>query len=167
MISTPAWRGRPRPRKFRVRLLTLLITIMSLSGPRSLAQDLNPPASRAALEQTVRDYVGLYRRETLVQWKTLFHPSLTVAHPRDDGFIRVRGLEEFYDAQKDYFETGRKFSERLENVRIEEGRRIARVTADFIFVDGGVESRGKLGLHLVESREGWKIVAIVFSYDKP
>ncbi|HXE90002.1 MAG TPA: nuclear transport factor 2 family protein [Terriglobales bacterium] len=135
--------------------------------PFMLADDLNPPASRAALEQTVRDYVALYRRETLEQWKTLFHPLLTVAHPRDDGSIRVRNLEEFYGAQKGYFETGRRVSERLENVRIEEGRRIARVTADFIFVDEGEESRGKLGLHLVESTEGWKIVAIVFSYDKP
>ena len=145
---------------------TLVLILLSALCPLAPAQDLNPPDSHKALEKTVRDYVGLYRRETLEQWKTLFHPLLTVAHPRDDGSIRVRNLEEFYGAQRDYFETGRKFNERLENVRIEEGRRIARVTADFIFADEGEESRGKLGLHLVESKEGWKIVAIVFSYDK-
>jgi len=54
-------------------------------------------------------------------------------------------------------------SERLENVRIDEGSRSARVSADFVFVDQGQESRGKLGLHLVETRDGWKITAVAFS----
>jgi hypothetical protein len=121
---------------------------------------------RAALEKVVADYVGLYARPSLDRWKTLFHPSLVVAHPTEDGTIRARGLDEFFKAQKDYFDTGRKISERLENVRIEEGRKIARVGADFVFVDEGQESRGRLGLHLVETKDGWKITAIVFSYDR-
>ena len=121
---------------------------------------------RTAIEKAVADYVGLYARHSLDRWKSLFHPSLVVAHPREDGTIRVRGLEEFFKAQKDYFDTGRKIGERLENVRVEEGRRIARVSADFVFVDEGQESRGKLGLHLVGTNDGWKITAIVFSYDQ-
>ena len=124
------------------------------------------PIDTSASEDLGADYVGLYARPSLDRWKTLFHPSLVVAHPTEDGTIRARGLDEFFKAQKDYFDTGRKISERLENVRIEEGRKIARVSADFVFVDEGQESRGRLGLHLVETRDGWKITAIVFSYDR-
>ena len=58
------------------------------------------------------------------------------------------------------------FSERLENVRVDEGRRIARVVADFVFMDEGEEHPGTLGLHLVQDRDAWKIVAILFSYDE-
>jgi hypothetical protein len=125
-----------------------------------------PTGSHRALEKVVSDYVGLYGRPTLDRWKTLFHPALVVTYPAEDGGVRARGLEEFFKAQKDYFETGRRVSERLENVRIDEGWRIARVSADFVFVDEGRESRGKLGLHLVETEDGWKITAIVFSYDR-
>lgn len=120
---------------------------------------------RAAIERVVADYVGLYAGRTLERWKALFDPALSVASPQDDGTIKVRNIAEFYGRQKDYFATGRRISERLENVRIDEGRRIARVSADFVFVDEGEESRGKLGLHLAEGNDGWKVVAIVFSYD--
>jgi len=125
-----------------------------------------PADARAAVERVVADYVGLYTRSTLDQWKTLFHDSLVVAYPMKEGGIRTRGLEEFFKMQKDRFETGRDMSERLENVRIDHGRRMARVSADFVFVDEGRQNPGKLGLHLVESQDGWKITAIVFSYDK-
>jgi hypothetical protein len=139
------------------------------AGGAGLAAPAEPQAasqSRAAIERIVAEYVGLYARPTLDRWRTLFHESLVVAHPTDNGGIRTRHLDEFFKAQKDYFETGRKVSERLENVRIDEGRRMALVGADFVFVDEGEESRGRLGLHLVETSDGWKITAIVFSYDK-
>lgn len=123
--------------------------------------------SRAAIDKVVADYVALYAAPTLDRWKALFHPRLTVTFPAEGGAIRARSLEEFFTAQKDYFATGRTISERLEHVRVDEGRRIARVAADFVFVDEGKESRGKLGLHLVEGKDGWKIVAIIFSYDLP
>lgn len=132
-----------------------------------------PPAvspaapAEAALRQVVADYVGLYRAETLERWKELFHPSLTVADPRPDGSVRVRGLEEFYAGQKAGFAAGRIGGERLENVRVDPGRRIARVTADFIFTGEGTDSRGRLGLHLVQEGARWRIVAIVYSYDRP
>ncbi|MCI0355888.1 MAG: nuclear transport factor 2 family protein [Acidobacteria bacterium] len=142
----------------------LAILFLLLASAVATAQ--NAPASKAALDQAVRDYVGLYRTETLAEWKKLFHPQLTVVFPDGKGAVVVRNLEQFYGAQANYLPKRKSVSERLENVRIEEGRRIARVVADFIFVDEGVESRGKLGLHLVEGSEGWKIVGIVFSYDK-
>ncbi len=145
----------------------VLLAVMPIAGGRGAAAPGAAAASRQAIEKVVSDYVGLYTATTLDRWKALFHPGLTVASPQDNGGVRVRGLEEFFKAQKDYFATGRRIGERLENVRIEEGRRIARVTADFVFVDEGEESRGKLGLHLAEGRGGWQMVAIIFSYDRP
>lgn len=121
--------------------------------------------SRESLDQVLKDYIGLYRKDTLDRWKTLFHPSVMVFFPAEDGAINVRNLEEFYERQKNYFAKRKSISERLENVQILEGNRIARVTADFIFIDEGAENPGKLGLHLVEGKDGWKIVAVLFSYD--
>ena len=149
-----------RRKRIRISLLLGCVAVL-LCAPWAQPQ----ASDRAEIERLVADYVGLYAGNTLEAWNALFHPALTVASPKADGTIQVRGLEEFFAAQKSYFATGRKISERLENVRIEEGRRIARVTADFIFVDEGQERRGKLGLHAAKGNDGWKIVGIVFSYD--
>jgi hypothetical protein len=126
-----------------------------------------PPGdpARAAVDRLVADYIGLYSGPTIDRWRTLFHPAVVVAFPDEDGSIRTRTLDEFVTRQKNYFATGRRISERLDNVRIDMGRRIARVSADFIFVDEGDERPGRLGLHLVEGKDGWKIVAVLFSYD--
>jgi len=146
-------------------ILTATVAFLSCAVPSPLAAAAT--TAEEALRAVVADYVGLYRADTLERWKELFHPGLTVADPRPDGTVRVRGLEEFYAVQKSGFAAGRIGGERLENVRIEAGRRIARVTADFIFTGEGTDSRGKLGLHLVQDGAGWKIAAIVFSYDRP
>ena len=121
--------------------------------------------ARAAVERVVADYIGLYAGPTIDRWRTLFHPAVVVAFPDEDGSIRTRTLDEFVARQKNYFATGRRISERLENVRIDMGRRIARVSADFIFIDQGEERPGKLGLHLAEGKDGWRIVAVLFAYD--
>ena len=168
--SRARWTGTSSVRRNAVAALVLLVgglvpgAICLAAAPAE-----TPPArdSRAALEKAVADYVGLYTRSTLDRWRSLFHPAVIVAYPREDGGIKTRGLDEFFKAQKDYFETGRAVSERLEHVRIEAGFRIARVSADFVFVDEGDESRGRLGLHLVEGADGWKITSVVFAYDKP
>jgi hypothetical protein len=133
--------------------------------PRAPAAGVTAVEARAAVDRVVADYVGLYASSTLDRWRTLFHPSLTVASPSSDGTILVRDLDRFVDAQRSYLATGRAIAERLENVRVEMGRRIARVSADFVLVEDGAEQAGKLGLHLVEGRDGWRIVAIVFAYD--
>jgi hypothetical protein len=140
----------------------------SPESPRAIAANISANTearSDRSAEAVVRDYVGLYTRDTLDQWKKLFHPGLVVAFPGEEGTARTRGLEAFFKAQKNHFASGRKIGERLENVRVDQGNRIARVSADFIFSDDGKDSTGKLGLHLVETRDGWKITAIVFSYD--
>lgn len=150
-------------------LFLCLVLFPAGASPAESRADQSGPAeeSALALERVIHDYIALYARETLGEWKKLFHPALSVAHAAPDGAIRVRNLDEFFAAQKGYFETGRAISERLENVHVAPGRRIARVTADFVFVDAGEERRGTLGLHLAEGQDGWKIVALLFSYDQP
>jgi SnoaL-like domain len=143
----------------------LLLSIVFLASTLVLADEVNSGESKEALHKVLKDYIGLYRADSLDQWKLLFHPSVTVVFPADDGNTNVRNLEEFFQRQKNYFATRKSISERLENMQIFEGKRIARVVADFIFVDEGVEKSGKLGLHLVEGNDGWKIVAVVFSYN--
>src|SRR5262245_48846139 len=140
----------------KTRCIVMMLLLSAVAGIAS--------ATDPALEKVIRDYVGLYRQDSLEEWKKLFHPSLTVAHPGDDGAIRVRNLEEFYNAQKEYFPKRKSISERLENVQIHESKRMARVLADFVFIDEGVESPGTIGLHLISGKEGWKIVAIAFAY---
>ncbi|HMK24376.1 MAG TPA: hypothetical protein VK466_18740 [Terriglobales bacterium] len=117
------------------------------------------------LQKLVANYIGLYTKPTLTDWRKLFHPSLTVVNPNRDGSIAIRSLAEFYSAQEQRFASGRRINERLENVSISTGNRIGRINADFIFSDEGVSRRGKLGLHAIRDKEGWKIVAIIFSYD--
>jgi hypothetical protein len=142
----------------------LLLSVL-LSAAMLRVAGASPDPARAAVDRLVADYIGLYAAPTLDRWRELFHTSVVVAFPDEDGSIRTRSLEEFVSRQKNYFATGRRISERLENVRVDMGRRIARVSADFIFVDDGEERPGKLGLHLAEGREGWRIVAVLFSYD--
>lgn len=149
----------------RLRFPFLLALASFAFGHAYAAEDAPADLAHSAVEQLVADYIGLYTGPTLERWRTLFHPAVIVAYPDDDGTIRTRTLDEFVTRQKDYFATGRRISERLENVRIDMGRRIARVSADFIFVDEGEERPGKLGLHLAEGNDGWKIVAVLFAYD--
>jgi hypothetical protein len=137
------------------------MAMMSLAGAQTARADV----AGDAVDRVVADYVGLYAAPTLDRWQSLFDPAVLIASPDDDGSIRTRTLAEFVTRQRNYFATGRRISERLENVRVDLGRRIARVSADFIFMDEGEERPGKLGLHLVEGKDGWKIVAVIFSYD--
>jgi hypothetical protein len=145
-------------------VLLATIAVTSFHAVPATADSSTDPA-RAAVDRLVADYIGLYARPTLDRWQTLFHPAVVVAFPDDDGSILTRTLDEFVTRQKNYFATGRRISERLENVRVDMGRRIARVSADFIFVDEGEERSGKLGLHVAEGNEGWRIVAVLFSYN--
>jgi hypothetical protein len=144
-------------------LIALLFAWIALAC--GAAAHASTEGDRAAVDRIVADYIGLYSGPTLEPWSQLFHPAVVVAFPGDDGAIVTRTRAEFVLRQKNYFATGRKISERLENLRVDMGRRIARVSADFVFVDEGEERPGKLGLHLAEGEDGWKIVAVLFAYD--
>lgn len=132
------------------------------------AQSANRPARSASgstVERVIADYTALYNANDLEEWRKLFHPDLVVASPADDGSTSVRNLKQFYSAQKKAFDAGTKMSERLQKIAVEPGNRIAQVAADFIFTSNGKPSRGQIGLHMVQGKEGWRITAIVYSYD--
>jgi len=131
---------------------------LSLAGAQLSATDAN-------LKQVVADYVGLYRRDSLPQWRGLFLSSFTVASTVADGSVRLRGLDEFYSAQERYFGSGRAIQETLENLAIERKGRLASVWADFVLSDEGQKSRGKLCLQLIEEKGSWRIQSLVFAYD--
>jgi hypothetical protein len=118
-----------------------------------------------AVGRVVKDYVGLYRRETLDRWRELFLPTFTAASTRPDGTLNLRGLDEFFAAQKRYLDSGRAIGEELENVRIERSGRLASVWADFVLHDEAETSRGRLVLLLVDEKGAFKIHALMFSYD--
>lgn len=147
----------------KFRIFTALILIFGAGVVSFAGQD----SSNDALQKTINDYIRLYTKDTLDQWRTLFHPSVVIFFPAEDGTITVRNLDEFVERQRNYFATRKSIRERLENVQILRGRKIARVAADFIFIDEGQERAGKLGLHLVEGENGWKIVSVLFSYNNP
>jgi SnoaL-like domain len=152
----------------RTMSLVFAAIAVALAHTATATPATSPPGgtSRATVDRVLADYIGLYTGPTIDRWRGLFHPAVVVASPDDDGSIRTRTLDEFVARQQSYFATGRRISERLENVRIDMGRRIARVSADFIFVDEGEERPGKLGLHLAEGKDGWQIVAVLFAYDE-
>ena len=85
------------------------------------------------LRRVVDDYVGLYRRESLPEWRKLFLPSFVAGSARAEGQIQLRTLDEFYEAQRKYLETGRAIKETLENVRLDRhgppGQRVGRLRA--------------------------------------
>ncbi len=148
-------------------LIALLAALPPVAAPSHGMSESDESASRAAIDRLLSDYTGLYAADTLDRWSRLLHPALSVAYSDASGAVRVLDRDQFLRRQRDHFASGRRISERLENVRVETGRRIARVTADFVFVSDGEERRGALGLHLVKDGDDWTIVAILFSYDGP
>ena len=125
-----------------------------------------PSETEPELRRVVADYVGLYRRETLPQWRTLFLPSFSVASANADGTARLRNLDEFYGAQERYLASGRAIKEELFNLAIERKGRLASVWADFVLTDEDGKSRGKLVLLLIEEKGEWRIHSLMFAYDE-
>jgi hypothetical protein len=142
----------------------LLLVLIAGTGTVAFAPGGEPHDPE--LRRVLQDYVGLYRADRLEDWAALLHDGLSVADPRPDGTIRIRDKSAFLATQRDRFASGHRIGERLEALRVDEGRSIARVSGDFVFVEDGQERRGRLGLHLSRARDGWRIVAILFSYDQ-
>jgi SnoaL-like protein len=144
----------------RIALALLLALTVTGATPAPAA----PPASDEAVRRAVSDYVGLYRGQTLERWRALFLPGFTAAHVGDDGAVRQRTLEEFYQAQKRYFDTGKSIREDLENVRVERQGALASVWADFVLTEDGEKSRGRLVLLLIEDHGVFRIHSLMFQY---
>jgi hypothetical protein len=140
------------------------LTFLGALSVSWVAGDARGQATDEDLSRVVADYVGLYRRDTLARWRELFLPSFTVASTNADGSVNLRTLEEFYQAQQRYLESGRPIEEKLENLRVHRQGRLASVWADFVLTDSGEERRGRLVLLLIEDRGGFRIHSLMFSY---
>jgi hypothetical protein len=126
------------------------------------------PASNdvQAVRRVVDDYIGLYTKERLQEWKTLFLPAFTATYTNADGTVSVRTLDEFYDSQRAGFAKG-PMSETLHDLRIIREGRLAHAFAGFDFTSGGRTRRGQLMLLLIESKGEFRIAALTFSYYQP
>jgi SnoaL-like protein len=138
--------------------LALVLAVLQAASPA-------PAPTDEGLRRTVTDYVGLYRRESLDRWRTLFLPTFTATYTRADGTVRVRTLDEFFTAQHGYLSSGRAIKEELENLAIDRRGKLATAWADFVLDEEGEKIRGKLVLLLVADRGDWRIQALMFSYD--
>jgi hypothetical protein len=143
------------------RLVRIAAAILLLS---STAVGQTPPASGTdPVQKLVDDYIGLYRKDTLERWKTLFVPGFTASYTNDDGSVTTRNLDDFYERQRRGFAAG-DMSETLHNVRIQRAGRLANVFADFRFTSGGSTRSGQLMLLVIEDKGQPRIAALVFTY---
>jgi hypothetical protein len=156
--------------KFRAGLASRAVGVatclaaLCTAVPPTIAQVAPAAANTAAVRKVVDDYVGLYRKDTLAAWRTLFLPTFTATSPAADGTVTVRTLDEFYQSQARGFARAAEMSETLENVVIERSGRMATAWADFVFRQNGSARRGRLVLTLVEAKGAWRIAAVMFSY---
>jgi hypothetical protein len=129
-----------------------------------------PPATAATdptpVRRVVDEYIGLYTRERLPDWKQLFLPSFTASFTNADGTVSTRTLEEFYESQRVGFARG-PMSETLRDVRITREGHLAHAFAGFEFTSNGSSRRGQLMLLLIESQGQFRIAALAFSYHLP
>jgi hypothetical protein len=144
--------------------LTLLSLAAVALGARVQSNATDAAARTSAIRKVVDDYVGLYRKDTLPEWRTLFLPSFTSTSTNKDGTVTVRTLDEFYDSQARGFARARDMSETLEDVVIAQSGRLATAWADFVFHQDGTSRRGRLVLTLVETETRWRIASLMFSY---
>lgn len=154
-----------RTRRLAPLLTFCLIGVCEASAFAGAAQRSNPPArtDTAAVQRVLDDYIGLYRKERLAEWKALFLPGFTATYTNDDGSVTTRTLEEFYERQRAAFERG-PVSETLHDVRISRDGRLAQVVAGFDFTSGGTTRRGRLMLLMIETEGQLRIAALAFTY---
>jgi hypothetical protein len=118
------------------------------------------------VQRVVDDYIGLYTKERLAEWKALFLPGFTATYTNADGSVTTRTLEEFYESQRVGFDRAA-MTETLHDVRITRVGRLAHVLAGFDFTSGGATRRGRLMLMLIESRGQFRIASLTFTYHLP
>jgi hypothetical protein len=142
-------------------VLALACVVIAVSHTPAAAQP--AAAADAAIQRVLDDYIGLYRKDTLERWKTLFLPGFVASYTNDDGSVTSRNLDEFYQRQVTAFAAG-EVSETLHNVRVERVGHLAHVFADFKFTSRGATRPGQLMLLMIEDKGGFKIAALTFTY---
>ena len=116
------------------------------------------------VQRVVDAYVGLYRKDTLQEWRALFLPTFTATSTNRDGSTTARTLDQFVESQARGFAEATEMSESLEHVAIERSGRLATAWADFEFRHDGTARRGRLVLTLIEDGARWRIASLMFSY---
>src|SRR4030095_2358018 len=144
-------------------IAVVVMASAAMLAPASVSLRAQSAAGDAAVQRVVDDYIGLYRRDTLERWKTLFLPSFTASYTNADGSVATRTLNEFYEAQRSGFAGGER-AETLDNVRINRVGRLAQVSADFKFTSRGSTRPGRLMLLMIEEKGEIKIAALAFTY---
>jgi hypothetical protein len=142
---------------------TVLLASAPTFAPGTVSLRAQSTAADAAVQRLVDDYIGLYRKDTLERWKSLFLPGFTASYTNSDGTVTTRDLDAFYESQRSGFAAGER-SETLQNVRIQRVGRLAHVFADFTFTSRGSPRPGRLMLLLIEEKGEMKIAALVFTY---
>jgi hypothetical protein len=137
----------------------LLLAVTAVSTRPASAQ----APGDAAVQRVLDDYIGLYRRDALDRWRTLFLPGFTASYTNDDGSVTTRSLDEFIERQQKAFAAG-EVSETLHDVRIERVGRLAHVVAGFRFTSRGATRPGQLMLLMLEDRGQLRIAALAFTY---
>jgi hypothetical protein len=127
-------------------------------------QGISATSREANLNRVLDDYIRLYARDTLAEWRGLFLPTFVAASTNDDGTVTTRTLDEFYERQRGFFATGRAIRETLENVRIDRDGRLAAMRADFVLHDDAARRSGKLMMLLIETRGEFRIQSLTFTY---
>jgi hypothetical protein len=146
-----------------VRRTAIALLVAAAADMNLRAAGQHVTTDEAAVRRVVDDYIGLYRKETLEEWKALFLPGFVASYTNDDGSVTTRTLDEFYERQRAGFERG-PMSERLENVRLDRTGRLAHVFADFHFTSGGETRHGQLMLLMIAQNGQFKIAALAFTY---
>jgi hypothetical protein len=147
-----------------VRTAAVVLALFTLAGASAgSAQVASPSEGIAPVRRVVEDYIGLYTKERLPEWKALFLPTFTATYTNADGTVSVRTLEEFYESQRAGFAKG-PMSETLGEIRTTRQGRLAHVFADFDFTSSGKTRHGQLMMLLIESKGEFRIAALTFSY---
>ena len=145
--------------------LIVLATLLAIvpGGANTVVAGQSPTIGDTAVQRVLDDYIGLYRKDTLDRWKSLFLPAFTATYTNDDGSVSTRTLDDFYERQRAGFARG-EMTETLENVRITRVGRLAQVFADFHFTSGATTRRGQLMIAMIEEKAQFKIAALTFTY---
>ena len=161
----PAWKplarlAPPRISAFGIRHSAIVFALATSVVLPLRAQD-------SSLVAAVRDYTGLYTRETFDQWTRLFGPAFTSANTTQTGTITTRNLRDFLETQRLGFARAKEMREELHNVKIEQTGKLASVWADFTFHYDGAPSKGKLVLlAIADSAGAWRFHSLMFAYDR-
>jgi hypothetical protein len=147
---------------FTTRTLLAAVTVVMVLSGSAQAQPA-VAAGDSAVQRLLDDYIGLYRKDALERWKTLFLPGFTASYTNDDGTVTTRTLDEFYERQRNGFAAA-DMSETLHNVRVQRAGRLAHVFADFRFTSRGSTRPGQLMLLMIDDKGQLKIAALVFTY---